>query len=102
MNSLKLKEKCVLRVAEIFQIPAANLDPGLRFGEDLKPSFISDFKENELDQISNDIHDMADRKAAAELKSGKLIIRTVQDYCDFMVRCSETNPKGVGHLFKIS
>jgi hypothetical protein len=94
----QIRGKAMLRLCRIFGLPLEALARERRFGEDLRASFVSDFRRNELDRINDDIHDVADRSIAKELASGKLMIRTVGDYGDHMVRCSKTRPKEVQKL----
>jgi len=72
------------------------------FGKELKASFVSDFKANEFDQLNNDIRDVADRQLVKELNLGTLVIRTVGDYCDHMVKCYQTKPQEVMRVLQIS
>ena len=83
------------RVARLFYITPDTLDLNFVFGEDLKASFTSDWKLNELDHLLEDIQDVADKKAMKELSSGIKVIRTVRDYCEFMVRCYQNKPNEV-------
>ena len=96
-----IRAKALVRLSGIFKVPVAALTPECRFGDDLKASFISDFRRNEFDQVNDDIHDVADRTIAKELGSGNLTIKTVGDYCDHMVRCSKTKRKDVVKLLGI-
>jgi len=89
------------RLSKIFSVPKEGISLSDKFGVDLKPSFVSDFRDNELDVINNDIHDVADKRSASDLSAGRLVIETVNDYCEFMVRCSRSNAKEVMHLLKI-
>jgi hypothetical protein len=97
-----IRERAYLRIAEIFNIPVEQLRLDSMFGEYLKPSFVSDFRHNELDRVDQDIHDVADRKIIRELREGVIIIRTVGEYCDFMVRCYETKPEDVNKILRLS
>lgn len=96
-----IRERALLRVAGVFRISVETLRPEHIFGVDLKPSFVSDFRRNELDQIDDDIHDVADRAVAKQFESGQLVIRTVRDYCDHLIRCSQTKPKEVERIFEL-
>ena len=96
-----IREKAILRLSGIFKVPISVLTPGCRFGDDLKASFVSDFRRNEFDQVNDDIHDVADKTITKELGAGKLTIKTVEDYCDHMVRCSKTKRKDVERLLGI-
>lgn len=96
-----LWDAAMKRVAEVFGISIDDLRPELTFGEDLKCSFVSDFRRNEFDMIGDDINDVADRNVAKELASGTLVITTVGDYCRHMVRCYEAKPEDVEHVLHI-
>jgi hypothetical protein len=80
------------RVAGVFRKPLDDISPKLKFGEDLKCSFVSNFRRNELDIILDDIHDVADWEAVRDIAAGILVIRTVQDYCEHMIHCYVTKP----------
>jgi hypothetical protein len=86
-----IRAKALMRLSRIFHVPVSEAEMGLRFGEDLKATFVSDFRRNELDQINDDIHDVADRTTRKKLARGELTIYTVKDYCDHMIRCCNTN-----------
>ena len=94
-------EAAMKRVSDVFKVSLGSLRPEMRFGEELKNGFVSDFKRNEFDQINDDIHDVADRKVTKELASGELIIATVDDYCRHMIRCYATKPDDVRSVLRI-
>ena len=97
-----IRERALLRLSGIFGIPVSDLHPSRRFGgEDLKVSFVSDFRRNELDRVTDDILDVADRTITKEINSGQLKMQTVGEYCDLMVRCSKTKQKDVKRLLGI-
>jgi len=97
-----IREKALLRLSGIFGIPVAELNPGRRFGgDDLSVSFVSDFRRNELDRVTDDILDVADRTIAKEIASGHLTMQTVGEYCDLMARCSRTRRNDVLKLLEI-
>lgn len=83
------------RIARIFQIPIDSVDLEHVFGTDLTSSGRSDFKYSELDQILHDIRDVADKETIKEINSGALVICTVGDYCDHMLRCYRKNESEV-------
>lgn len=99
MNKI-IHEKALGRIARIFKQPVSSLNLNLQFGEDLKCSFVSDFKDNEFDIINNDIRDVADKVITKELNSGNLTIRSVGDYCKHMEICFEKNPKEVERVLQ--
>ena len=83
------------KMARLFDLPVSSLREQARFGADLKPSIVSDWRYNEFDQILHDIRDVADVNVLRELDTGTLEIRTIADYCDHMVRCYQTKPSAV-------
>ncbi|WP_434148436.1 hypothetical protein ACR2R6_14190 [Methylocaldum gracile subsp. desertum] len=87
-----------MRVARLFNVAPASLSPDSVFGVDLKASFVADFKANEFDPLDYDIHDVADRPTLKQLSSGALVIRTVGDYCEQMIRCYKTKPDDVRRI----
>ena len=62
----KLRRFARLRIARIFKVPPESLTSDSRFGEQVKASFVSDFKTNEYEQVDRDIKDVADRKILKE------------------------------------
>ena len=83
------------RVARLFGGQASDVRMDAVFGVDLKPTFKSDFRYNELDRIDFDIRDVASPEVTKELASGATTITTVHDYCEHMVRCYATSPSEV-------
>lgn len=90
------------RVARFFGMAPESLSLSAQFGKDLKPSFVSEFRHNEFDKVDQDIKDVADREIRKQLESGELVIRTVADYCDHMVRCYGNNPEEVARLLGLT
>lgn len=93
-----IRAKALMRLSRVFHVPVSEAEMDFRFGEDLKATFASDFKRNELDQINDDIHDVADRATRKKLARGELTIYTVKDYCDHMIRCNNTNASEVANV----
>jgi hypothetical protein len=97
-----IRDLALSRLSAIFDMPATELKRDLRFGTDLDTSFVSDLHENELDLIDNDIRDVvekiADPDITKKLASGSLEIWTVDDYCEFMIRCSNIDTQCVKRL----
>ena len=91
----KIRAASRARITRLFGCREGSLRDRDRFDSDLKPSFKSDFRYNEIDQILHDIRDVADKSNLRELNSGRIEIRTVGDYCDHMVRCYATVPEEV-------
>lgn len=86
------------RIAKIFRIDPGELLAHDVFGEKLRALFVSDFKQNEFDDVLEDIRSVTSREILKEVDSGNLVIRTVADYCHHMVRCSQANPTAVKRL----
>ncbi|HUG76660.1 MAG TPA: hypothetical protein VML57_04155 [Burkholderiales bacterium] len=91
-----------LRIAKLFHVEPEALSLQAVFGDVLKASFVSDFKANEFEQLDRDVKDVADRQTLQELASGALVIRTVDDYCDHMVRCYRTKPEEVMRVLRMA
>ena len=89
------------RLAEVFGVPEASISIDARFGQDLKADTRSDFKANQLDIIDFDIKDVADKRLLKEMAEGKVVIQTVGDYCQHMVRCSSINPDEVVRVLRL-
>lgn len=97
----ELRRAAKLRVAQLFNMNPDALRHDFVFGEDLKASYVSDWKANEFDLIYDDICDVSDRNNWKALSSGVLVIRTVGDYCEYMVRCYRIKPKEVIRVLRI-
>lgn len=97
-----VRRAALQRIGQIFGVDAASIDLEFQFGTDLLSSFVSDFKRNEFDQVLDDIHDVADDDLERELSSGELVIRTVDDYCRYMIRCYGVRPSDVKHVLRMS
>ena len=95
MDPDDVRSAAVGRVARVFGRQVADIRTEAVFGDDLKASFRSDFRYNELDHIDFDIRDVAGQEILAEFASGANTITTVDDYCEHMVRCHATNPEDV-------
>jgi hypothetical protein len=97
-----IRRHSLQRLASVFKVEIDTLQPGTRFGEDLKARPVADFKANEFDIIDGDIKDVADKPLLRAISRGDLEIRTVGDYCDHMVRCYSTKPKDVARLLSLA
>ena len=91
----KIFDHAIKRIAEVFDVPKNNLKLEHRFDVELQASFVSDFRDNEYDQINSDIQDVADKQTLKQLQSGDLTISTVEDYCVYMFRSFERKTKDV-------
>lgn len=96
-----IRRHALRRVAEVFGIAEESLSSDARFGQELKASHVSDFKANEFDAIDNDIKDVADKRLLKEMAQGVLVIQSVGDYCEHMVRCSAINPEEVARILRL-
>ncbi|MBB3226226.1 hypothetical protein FHW69_000816 [Luteibacter sp. Sphag1AF] len=83
------------RIALIFSMPVEKIQPEWKFGVDLEASSRSDFSRNELDCVNDDIHDVADRATLRLFEQGKLVVSTVDDYCNLMIDRGKTDPSVV-------
>jgi hypothetical protein len=88
-------------VAKTFNVSINTISLDYEFGNELKNSFISDFKWNEYDDILEYIRDAADSCILKELNSGDVVIRTVDDFCKHMIRCYHINKKKVVKILEI-
>ena len=88
-------------LADVFGVPEASLSLDARFGQELKANPASDFKVNQFDIVDGDIKDVADKWLLKEMAQGKLVIQTVGDYCEHMVRCSSINPEEVVRALRL-
>ena len=89
------------RLAEVFGVPEASLSPCARFGHELKADPASAFKANQFDIIDGDIKDVVDKRLRKKMAQGTLVIQTVGDYCEHMVRCSSINPEEVAGVLRL-
>jgi hypothetical protein len=96
-----IRQHALRRLAEVFRVPESSLSSEARFGQELKAAPASDFKSNEFDVIDDDIKDVADRRLLKEMARGLLVINTVGDYCEHMVRCSSLKPKEVARILRL-
>lgn len=90
-----IRDAAKRRVADIFRLDPAALSDSAEFGTTLRASFVSDFRRNEFDILLDDVRDVADEVVLREIESEALVIRTVADYCDHMVRCFVSRPAEV-------
>lgn len=92
----ELRQAAKSRIARLFNVDSDTIIASdVAFGEELKASFVSSWRDNEFDEILYDIRDVADRQTLKKLNAGSLVIRTVGDYCEHMIRCYHTKPKEV-------
>jgi hypothetical protein len=94
-QELDIEQRAIRRIASIFSISPDKIERNWRFGYELRSCFSSDFRRNELDRINDDIHDVADRKMLRDFTDGSIIVSTVGDYCDLMLRRSKEKTQKV-------
>lgn len=97
-----VRKAALKRVATIFRLPEAMVDESMVFGEHLNVSSRSDFRRNEFDIILDDIRDMANKDMIAKIDKGEINVRTVKEYCDYMLVCYLYNHEEVGRLLGIN
>lgn len=73
-----------IRISYIFNIPAKDIRADFGFGKELNSSFESNFKSNEMKQISYDIEDMILVLDSKEVPSA---VNTLKDYVILLSRC---------------
>lgn len=95
LSEEEIQRLAIARIANLFQMPESSIRVEMTLGKDLKATFKSDFRENELDKVYYDIQNAADRETYKKLERGEILIQTVQDYCEYMVECYRVNPKEV-------
>ncbi|MEC5207861.1 hypothetical protein QF022_002817 [Vogesella perlucida] len=95
-----VRQHSLRHLAEVFGVPETSLSLAVRFDE-LAADPVSDFKRNQFDIVDDDIRDVADKRLLKEMAQGKLVIQTVGDYCDHMVRCSRIHPEEVSFVLRL-
>jgi hypothetical protein len=96
-----VRQYALRRLAEVFCVPESELPNEARFGYELRAVPASCFKLNEFDLIDSDIKDVADRRLLKEMSRGELVIRTVGEYCEHMVKCYLIKPKEVAQVLRL-
>lgn len=97
-----VRRHCLRHIAEVFRVSEASLSLDARFGHELSADPRSNFKRNQFDVLDDDIRDVADTRQLEEMAQGRLVIRTVGEYCEHMVRCSRINPEEVCYVLHLS
>lgn len=93
-----IRKHSVHRLTKIFKVGEQTLVPGARFGHELAATSRSDFGRNEFDLVDDDIKDVSDNRTRKALAKGSLLIETVNDYCEHMIRCYRSRPDEVAHV----
>ena len=95
-SDAEITRVCRQRISRFFGIPVEHVHAAQVFGTDLRDrSEKSDFRYGALDHILHDIHDVADKETLAAINAGAFEVRTVDDYCNHMIRCYQTNENAV-------
>lgn len=95
LKELEIKQRALKRIALIFSLPPENIQMNWRFGYELKSTFRSYFRRNEIERIDDDIHDVADKETLRAFADGSVTISTVNEYCALMVHRSEEDTRKV-------
>jgi hypothetical protein len=80
----------------LFNVPQEAVRADSEFGSDLKSSFESDFSENELATVSEEV--LYIRRCVGDNLSMVPTIRTVGDFCALVERYQSVNPSGCRRL----
>jgi hypothetical protein len=96
-----IRERAFARISALFGIPVQELRESFRFGEELHPSVASAFRDNEVEDVVDDIVNVSTPLMIREFGKGVWDIKTLGDYCDHMVRCYELSPRAVSKVLKM-
>lgn len=90
-------QKARERISSLFELPVENINASWRFGHELKPSFTSDFRKNQIDHLQFDVDEV---KVAVENKINiPDVIETVDDFCTLIKQFYEVDSKYCESLF---
>lgn len=95
LSEEEIEKLAIARIASLFQVPESSIRGEMILGKDLRATFQSDFRENELDKVYYDILNAANRETYDKLERGKITIQSVQDYCKYMAECYRVNSREV-------
>jgi hypothetical protein len=95
MNSPVVQET-ITWLAWVFHISVEALDCSKRFGPDLNASFVSDFAENELDTVLEEV--LYIRRRLGERLSTATPVASVGDFCALVERYHREDPSGCRRL----
>lgn len=93
-----LRQNILLYLSKVLNTPVELLKDEMILGVDIKPSFVSDFKYNELDALIEDLRDIGSGAIAKEWKRGDVKIESVGDCVKYISRCYDAKPKLVSNL----
>ena len=97
----EVRSYALKRISDVFSVPFDSLKYDDKFGVDLNCTYVSDLKFNEIDMIYHDLRDVATREILEEIEDGLVVINTVGEYCEYMVRCSDVNAEEVAYVLGI-
>ena len=96
MDDKTVVEQTISWLAWLFHVPAETLNFSMEFGSDLNPSFASDFVENELATVSEEV--LYIRRCMGEKLSLARTVHTVGDFCALIVGYQKAHPAGCRRL----
>jgi len=88
--------KCLSRIAWLYRVPVEGLSLTVRFESDLKARTVSDWSENEADQLLIDIHEM--RAGIGEANVRMQEVWTVGDFCSLAEEYQAANLSGYSQI----
>jgi hypothetical protein len=96
MKSQSAAEAAISWLGWLFHVPIEALTAPTEFGTDLKPTFTSDFVENELATVSEEV--LYVRRCMRQSLSAAEPVRSVGDFCSLIVHYQEMDPIGYERL----
>lgn len=98
MTTEEINNRCLDRIADIFDISVSEIKMEYRFDYELKPSFVSDFKHNQLDHLQYDIDEI--RSVVDDEDIIPDVVRNVGDFCSLIAKYHDVTPKYCKLLFE--
>ena len=83
---------CIKRLAQIFGLDVSQIDLDMNWDCELFNVKRSFWEVNPFEELNDDIEDIADELTFDKIKNNQLKIRTVRDFCEYMVDRYEDNP----------
>ncbi len=83
---------CIKRLAQIFGLDVSQIDLEMNWDCELFNVKRSFWEINPFEELNDDIEDIADELTFDKIKNNQLKIRTVRDFCEYMVDRYEDNP----------
>ncbi|TJZ64139.1 hypothetical protein [Chitiniphilus eburneus] len=97
----EIRAAVYLRIAELFHVDQSLIEDGWVFGRDLIPSFVSDFKYNELDILHDDFLYAANKNIRKRINRGEFLICSVGGFWRYMVECYKESPGRVHDVLNL-